>query len=349
MCRQWCMHINVLLILTLGCGDAEVAVDRDISSSKMSDAVVVDPPAISVGRVDVADRKGQGTCRILNRGAEPLTVQSVVPSCGCSKADLSSDVIPPGGAATMKVSLTSSRAGHKSSRVIVSFRDSPRVVRIPVEGSFVRRFWLDPASIRVRCSSDSTSCSVPIRFFFADSSVAESVDAARIRVVCEETTELTMADMTRHRDYTCLNGTLAMQFAASEEFSTTVRLDGISPEGPITLPVSIQRDLQASGISPKYSAIGNVAAGETRRIQLSGPAVVLKSVSHAEITESVGMECRLERPQGDGELDLIITFRKNCSAGVVQAGLALWNTSGEKVHEMKLFANVVASEPSGSN
>lgn len=140
-----------------------------------------------------------------------------------------------------------------------------------------------------------------------------------------------------------------MQFAAAEELSTTVRLEGVNPDGPVTLPVSICRDLHESGISPKYSAIGNVAAGETRTIHLSGPADVLKAVSHAELTGAVGIECALESSADGEELVVNLTFQESCPAGVVQASLTLWTNEGAKVHELKVFANVAAAEPGDSS
>lgn len=150
MRRQWNWYVGVLLIVAQGCGESPVAVDRSIAVSRETDSVEVDPPAISVGSVDVADGKGKGSCLILNRGDAPLTIREVTPSCGCSKAELSSDVIPPGSSVTMTVSLSSGQVGRRSSRVSVSFRDSPLVVRVPVEGFFVRPFWMEPASIRIR-------------------------------------------------------------------------------------------------------------------------------------------------------------------------------------------------------
>lgn len=64
--------------------------------------VVVTPASYDFGQVP-ADRLSQTQFTVTNAGTAPLTIKSVTTSCGCTRATISSQAIPPGGSAQLDV------------------------------------------------------------------------------------------------------------------------------------------------------------------------------------------------------------------------------------------------------
>ena len=68
----------------------------------------------------------ENTFKILNRGRKDLVIRSVTASCGCTTGKLSSNTIPPGGTAELKVTFDSQQKVGMQNKIITIISNDPQ-------------------------------------------------------------------------------------------------------------------------------------------------------------------------------------------------------------------------------
>jgi len=68
----------------------------------------------------------ENTFKILNKGRKDLIIRSVTASCGCTTGKLSSNTIPPGGTAELKVSFDSTEKVGMQNKIITIISNDPQ-------------------------------------------------------------------------------------------------------------------------------------------------------------------------------------------------------------------------------
>ncbi len=78
---------SFLFLFLNGCGQGE----KDSGEI----GVQLTPAVLDFGRVRAESGPIELSFCIKNKGARPLTIEKILPSCGCTLCDLPSDTIPP--------------------------------------------------------------------------------------------------------------------------------------------------------------------------------------------------------------------------------------------------------------
>ena len=92
--------------------------------------LAIDGPLFDFGQVDQGMTVDH-VFRLVNQGTEPLTLEQVQPSCGCTVAVTSATIIPPGQSGELTIQLdTLKLAGHTTKTVAIHSNDPA----VPVAG-----------------------------------------------------------------------------------------------------------------------------------------------------------------------------------------------------------------------
>jgi hypothetical protein len=76
------------------------------------------------------DKPATYTFKVVNEGNQPLEIQHVKPSCGCTATDYSKEPIAPGESGYVKASYNAHNPGYFSKTVVVTTNDAetPRIM-----------------------------------------------------------------------------------------------------------------------------------------------------------------------------------------------------------------------------
>lgn len=135
--------------------------------SALPGAVAVDPRAVDFGERGHDDRASR-TLTLRNDGTAPVRVLAVEKTCDCltiSPRSLPAP-IPPGGSATLEVSMGSGRAIGALEKYVDIRTDDPRVpsIRVPVRMRVFDGFSIEPRELRFDgvCGGDPLTQSVAV-------------------------------------------------------------------------------------------------------------------------------------------------------------------------------------------
>ena len=93
-------------------------------------------PRVDFGTVP-AGQEVSRTVRVENRGDAPLRFARVISHCGCTGAELSRPVVPPGGSADLTLRLTGRGRGGTQSTAVEVWSDDPDVPRVLLPVAYV--------------------------------------------------------------------------------------------------------------------------------------------------------------------------------------------------------------------
>ncbi len=124
------------------------------------DERVYDYGVVYLGEVDSVSH----TFYLTNEGDQPLTITGTHPSCGCTRADLSGQVIEPGGVETLVAEFSFEKyTGKDQIRVTVS-SDDPNTpsLDLGLQGYVLQPWQLDPTEVNAGVLVASTSSSLAL-------------------------------------------------------------------------------------------------------------------------------------------------------------------------------------------
>lgn len=109
--------------------------------------LTIDEPVFNFGDVTRGNRV-QHTFILRNTGDAPLSIERVTPTCGCTVADLSSNVIAAGGQAEVKATLNLLQEGPQNRTVLVQSNDPKRPnLKLSLVGSSSSRAISEPERV----------------------------------------------------------------------------------------------------------------------------------------------------------------------------------------------------------
>ncbi len=99
-----------------------------------------------------AGRKVEHTFRFKNSGDQPLMIERVRSSCGCTAALLSSTVIGPGDVGEVKSTFDSTRFGGNVAKTIYLYSNDPlqKVTQLHIRGLVKRELLLNPERVDLK-------------------------------------------------------------------------------------------------------------------------------------------------------------------------------------------------------
>jgi len=125
--KQWCL---ILALLPLCYANAQVTVATD---QARKETMIVKPASFQFGKIQQG-RPVTHVFEIQNSGAEPLRLENVQASCGCTTPEWSFDPIAPGASGTIKVGYNAAAEGPFEKTVTVFYNGNQTKV-ITISGS----------------------------------------------------------------------------------------------------------------------------------------------------------------------------------------------------------------------
>ena len=128
-------------ILTLVAVLSGVSCSRT-TPSEVPRAVVV-PEVVDLGRIEIGQQeKKSGEFLLRNRGTGPLTIFERAVSCGCTVPDWPPSIIPAGGEALVRLTVSAKREAGAHGSVISFATNDPHnpILRIPIR-------WLERSAV----------------------------------------------------------------------------------------------------------------------------------------------------------------------------------------------------------